>query len=168
MLMGVREYARHRDVTQAAVQDAIRSGKISEAIVLKGQRKKIDQEKADKLWTDRTSVNNSNAHTNPSQLGQSLHKAKVAKETYAAKLAQLAFDQKSGKLCRVADVKKAAWEIGRVTSDKLMSIPDKLAPVFAAENDLEVIREMLSKALHEALNSIADPNFNFLQETQED
>jgi len=168
MLMGIREYARHKGVSQAAVSDAIRQGKITEAVKGHAPRRKIDSEIADKLWDERTSQNNSNAHLHGDKgLGSSLHKAKVAKETYQAKLAQLSYDQKAKKLCNVADVRKAAQEIGRITRDKVMGIADKLAPVLAAENDLENIRQILSKELHTALSSLADPQLNFLEDEDE-
>ena len=61
-LMGIREYARHRGVTQSAVLDAIRHGKITEAVVMKRGRKKIDHKKADQLWSQNTSINNRNAY----------------------------------------------------------------------------------------------------------
>jgi hypothetical protein len=49
MLMSYRAYARHRNVTLRAVQKAIESGRIEVTA-----EKKIDQEKADRMWLANT------------------------------------------------------------------------------------------------------------------
>lgn len=49
MLMSYRAYARHRNVTLRAVQKAIESGRIEV-----NEHKKIDQEKADRMWLANT------------------------------------------------------------------------------------------------------------------
>jgi hypothetical protein len=63
-LMGIREYARHRKGSglaggsQTAVQYAIKSGRITEALVrVTGEpHPKVDSEAADKLWADRSAT----------------------------------------------------------------------------------------------------------------
>lgn len=59
-LMGFREYARHREAenlvggTLAAVQTAIKSGRITAAVVEVDGRRLIDQARADGLWSERS------------------------------------------------------------------------------------------------------------------
>jgi len=52
MLMGFREYARHRGVALRAVQKAIEAGRIQ--TVGEGRDRKIDAELADRAWSDNT------------------------------------------------------------------------------------------------------------------
>tara|TARA_R110000803_G_scaffold162194_1_gene225785 strand:+ start:124 stop:744 length:621 start_codon:yes stop_codon:yes gene_type:complete len=164
-LMGIREYARHRGVTAPAVSDAIKRGKISQAIVMVKGNKKIAAEMADKLWLQNTAPNNKNAKTlfnnaDPNDAAQKIGdgiytKARAAKESYSAKLAQLNYEKKSGKLCRVDDVVKAAAESGRITRDSILNLADKLAPILASETDIHTIREIMTAELEAALTNLA-------------
>jgi len=54
-LMGFREYARHRGVALKTVQRAVESGRISQVVGKKGE-KKIDSKKADREWDSNTDV----------------------------------------------------------------------------------------------------------------
>tara|TARA_Y100000310_G_scaffold243676_1_gene248277 strand:- start:43760 stop:44338 length:579 start_codon:yes stop_codon:yes gene_type:complete len=164
-LMTKSEYARHRGVTPAAVNDAIKQGKITEAIFKVKGRDRVAAEIADQLWLKRTSVNNKNsatlfANVDPAQAenkktSSTYTKSRAAKEAFAAKMAQLKYEKEAGKLVNAMSVKKAANSIGRVTRDRLMSIPERLAPMLSAEEDIDEIREILIRELHDALESLS-------------
>lgn len=163
--MSKSEYARHRGVSPAAVGDAIKQGKIKEAVFLVKGREKVACELADKLWLERTKVNNRNAKT--LYANQDVHqieshkasgtyaKSRAAKEAFAAKMAQLKYEKEAGKLVNALSVKRAATSIGRVTRDRLMSIPERLAPMLSAEEDIDEIRDILIKEIHQALESLS-------------
>lgn len=163
--MGLREYAAHRGVSQSSVSEAIKLGKISDAVVIKRGLKKIDIKKADILWAQNTLPNNRNSDqvaSNPTAQGYA--KARAAKEAYAARIAQLNYEQKSGKLCRVDDIKRAASETARVTRDSLLSLPDRLAPLLAAETDLNDIKDLLIEEISKSLQNISQIDWTSIME----
>lgn len=176
-LMAIREYAKHRDISQQAISDAVKDGgKIFEAVVMKRSRVKIRVQYADQLWKERTISTNSNEHhSNPNESkpapttgsAGAYAKARSVKETFGAKLAQIKFEQESGKLCNVEDVEKAFFNIGRVTRDNLMVLPDKLSPVLASENNIDEIREILTKEIQSCLDNLSRMDLTHLQESNE-
>ncbi len=153
--MGIREYGRHRSVTQAAVTDWCNTGKIVKAIVMVKGNRKINWKKADKILNALDSKNDKGLK----QL-TGLANAKMAKETFSAKLAQLNYEQKSGKLCRVDEVERAAANAARITRDSLMSLPDKLSPILASETEIEDIRDLLEKEISQVLENLTRIDFN--------
>ena len=170
ILMGIREYARYRGVSAPAVVDAIKQGKIQDAVIMVGTKKKIDRDTADRLWLENTRINNKNTSTifnNASEeqqdaklTGVAFSKSKMAREMYAAKIAQLKYEQKAGKLVRVDDVRRAAGQAARITRDKILSLSDKLAPILASETDIHDIRMLLDKELRSALSEVSRVDFD--------
>jgi len=156
-IMGIREYARHRNVKQASVTDAINSGRIADAVILQRGNKKIACELADELWLRNTKENNKNSQTlyHNNTASQSYSKARAAKETFAAKNLQLAYEKKAGKLCNTDDVKALAQGLGRVVRDRLLALPEKLSPILSAEQDQDEIRDILEKNITIALEDLS-------------
>jgi hypothetical protein len=60
-----------------------------------------------------------------------------------AELLEYELEQKRGNLVRAEDVKRAAFEKARVARDALMAIPDRLAPLLAAESDPAKVHAIL-------------------------
>jgi hypothetical protein len=138
-----RAYAAHRGVSHTAVQKAIASGRIS---TLADGR--IDPAVADREWDANTLYPVGGA----SQYGQ----ARTVHETYRARLAKLDYEERIGHLVAAAEVRDAAFNTYRRFRDAMLNIPNRIAPVLAAENDAAVVHEVLAAAIREALGEFAD------------
>jgi transcriptional regulator with XRE-family HTH domain len=81
--------------------------------------------------------------------------ARTRREIAEANLAEMREAELEGKLIRV-DAIRAAWA-KRVSSarDSLMQIPHRLAPVLAAESDIERVSRALDEELRQALNDLS-------------
>lgn len=180
--MGITEYGRHRGITHVAVKDQIKKGLLTEenqAIKIRkngkgtGKRVSINTAKADAIWNKEVIQQHSNAHSeNPSSTyhgpkemapgqaseikGPSYHQSRSIKEAFAAKLAQIDYEKKSGNLCKTEDVARAAKDMARVTRDYLLNMPSKLAPLLAAENDINEIHKLLEDEIHNALTNLSN------------
>jgi hypothetical protein len=167
--LGVNKYAAHRGVKSGSVSKAIKNGVISAAVRQYPSGKKlINQEYADRLWSKYMPINrnalskqgdNSPGDSGDDDQGPSFIKIRTAKEGFAVKLAQLNYEEKSGLLCRVADVQAAATEMGANFREAVLNIPDKLSPLLAAEKDIDKIYELLTSELHLALDNLSKGKF---------
>lgn len=138
-LMSIRGYARHRaDLglpggTHRAVQKAIQAGRCP--IEPNGQ---IDSEKADAAWAENTNAvkrapTEAEAATpafeppqgSPGSRGPSLAQAQAVEKTYRARLARLEWEERTGSLVPVADVKLEWAKIIAEARTKLLGIPAK-------------------------------------------
>jgi hypothetical protein len=54
------------------------------------------------------------------------------------------------------EIKAVAFNRARVTRDRIMNIPDRLAATLAAQNDIDTVREILAKELRIALEGLAN------------
>lgn len=172
-LMGIREYARHRGVSQAAVSKAIDSGRIAEAVQFIGKdkkKKRINVVKADQLWAENTILNNKNADHAYEGTPQTANNAKAStstarsvKEVYSAKMEQLKYEKMVGSLVDADEVKKAARDMGLAVRDALQYLPDKLGPVLAAETDIEKVNDLLSEEIRSALDAMSRGNFQLFE-----
>jgi hypothetical protein len=72
-----------------------------------------------------------------------------------AELLHLELDLKRGNLVRAEDVRKAAFDKARVARDRLMAIPDRLAPLLAAESDPRKVHALLASELHKVCAELA-------------
>lgn len=90
----------------------------------------------------------------PMQAG-GYQKARAMREAYAAKLAQLDYQQKVGQLVSKDDMKAALFSAGRQLRDTLTQLPTRLAPQLASEQDQHVISMMLAQEINDALKELA-------------
>ena len=65
---------------------------------------------------------------------------------YAARLAQLEYEERSGALCKVEDVKLAAFKTARLTRDAMLNIPARVVNEIGA-----LIGEIPADKSHEIL-----------------
>ncbi len=141
-LLSQRGYARHRGVTLRAVQKAIEAGRIS---LIEG---KIDPEVADIQWdknTDRAQAARaasqraappSDASRSGAQFVPPLSiQVRDRVETARAELFELELAEKRGELVKADDVRKAAFEKARIARSALMTLPDRVSQLVAAESD---------------------------------
>jgi pyruvate/2-oxoglutarate dehydrogenase complex dihydrolipoamide acyltransferase (E2) component len=169
-LLSQRAYARHRGVTLRAVQKAVRSGRIQLT-----EDGKIDPAQADAEWERNTGPRPHPviAPSSPSPVrrpapaeaprselgvtgGLDYARARAVHEHYKARKAKLEYEEKLRKLIDSDEVAVAAFNRFRGFRDRMMNIPDQLAPVLAAESDPRRIHEMLATAIRKALLEFAD------------
>lgn len=153
-LLTLRAYAKHRGVSLQAVQDALKYDRIK-----KGKEGKIDVAKADLDWERNTNPAKAR-HQKPSDPKENYnyHKARGVREVYEAQLAKLEFEEKSKKLIDAEKVKRQAFEIGRITRDSILSIPDRVSAELAGITDQATIHSLLTKELTNALQEIVRVN----------
>ena len=167
MGMNVSAYARHRGVSHVAVLKAIKTGRIA-----KEPDGTIDPAKADAGWSRNTSpaqqrkpAKEKTASERPAEpppnpvgvnSGPSYAQSRAIKEAYNARLAKLEYEEKSGILIRTDTVKVSWFNVLRVLRDRTLNLPDRLAPILAAEMDPKQVRELLDTELRQILNDVAD------------
>jgi len=146
--LSIRAYAKHRrreglrGHTPGAVQKALKTGRIR-----KTPEGKIDPAQADAEWEGRSSPARrpfrGPEETGPQIAGPEYAQARAVRELYAARLARLEFEERSGTLVSADEVKVAAFNAARKARDLLLALPDRLAPVVAGLDDpLECHRVM--------------------------
>lgn len=168
-LMTQSEYAKHRGCSGVSVHKAIKAGRIS---LIDG---KIDPAVADIQWAANTRARvtarppSSVEATPPSSApekpaigaepleakSEDYWDARSRRETAEAAIAEMKEAEMRGSLIRV-DAARSAWA-GKVTSarDALLQIPSRLAPVLAAESDMEKVAELIEGELRQALHQLS-------------
>lgn len=175
MSMSLRAYARHRGVALSAVQKAIATGRIHPE-----PDGSIDPAKADAQWDRHTrtapptpstvttprppaaphrSVAPPAPQTGDDARGVDYHKARAVRETYAARLAKLEFEERSGKFLSKDEVDIKYFQLARQLRDRIQQIPRKVAPeivaLVVAAPDVRGVTDLLDAALREALEDLA-------------
>mgnify|MGYP003385716122 CR=1 FL=1 len=166
MKLSISAYARHRGVSHVAVIKAIKSGRIE-----KEPDGTIDADRADAAWRknsnptsrriterDVSSAPRQERHSDPPIVnsGPSFAQSRAVREAYNARLAKLSYEEKSGSLVKVDIVKVAWFNTLRVLRDRVLGLPDRMAPVLSAESDPKVVRDLLEKELRQILTDVAD------------
>lgn len=81
-------------------------------------------------------------------------KARAVRETYQAKLAQLDYEEKSGKLISADKVKMAQFTQGQILREAIMNIPDRVTSSLAAELGKDVPAHVVHAILEKELRNI--------------
>lgn len=84
----------------------------------------------------------------------SFAQSRAIREAYAARLTRLEFDQRSGRLVDKAELKMRLAKLHMAVRDSLRTIPDRVAPIVAAETDQAKIHAMLLKEIGQALEGL--------------
>ena len=177
MGMSIRAYAQHRGVSHEAVRKAIAAGRIH-----KEADGSIDPAKADAQWLQHTRpapltsekrvatrVATPMATSRPSTIpptpsagdearGVDYHKARAVRETYAARLAKLEFEERSDKLVSKDEVDAKVFTLARQLRDRMQQIPNKVAPEIVAlvvdKPDVRGVADLIDRAIHQALEEL--------------
>ena len=180
MGLSIRAYAQHRGVSHTAVAKAIKAGRIS--VEPDG---KIDPAKADAQWA-RNTLPSQNLNTGASKPAAKVATTAVStpvstrevqvpletraaapdyqtsraiREAYAARLAKLEFEERTGKLLNADEVKVKHFNLARLLRDRIQQIPRKLAPqivaAVVAQPDQRVVEDLLMEAIREALEELS-------------
>lgn len=184
MGVSIRAYARMRGCSESAVRKAIASKRIkSEA------DGSIDPARANRDWEQNTfaaatlrpapakpakpprpqpqsqpraAMPHAPSVDSPSSDPvQSFLRARAVKETFNAKVAQMEYEERAGRLMQASRAAEYASTFSSIVKDHLMAMPDRLAPVLAAVddehaahrillNDVSAVLKKLSKAVADA------------------
>ena len=173
MGISMRAYAQQRGVSHEAVRKAIASGRIHPE-----PDGSIDPIKADAQWDRHTrtaqpttpkvaTTRPSASAAPPSPVSQSsddtrgvdYHKARAVRETYAARLAKLDFEERSAKLISKDEADTEFFTLARQLRDRIQQIPRKVAPeivaLVVASPDVRGVTDLLDAAIHEALEDLS-------------
>jgi len=85
----------------------------------------------------------------------SFAQSRAIREAYAARLTRLEFDQRSAKLVDKNELKMKLAKLHMAVRDSLRTIPDRVAPIVAAETDQAKIHAMLLKEIGQALEGLS-------------
>lgn len=91
-------------------------------------------------------------------LGSEYDVARTRKMNADAEIAEMELAQLRLKLCNTEDVVKAWADVLNACRAKFLSLPTKLAPVVATEDDAGVIKQLLEDQIHEALSELSNYN----------
>jgi hypothetical protein len=158
--MNAAEYAKHRNVSKVQVHKYIKAEQIT--AVKNGGTYEINPAVAD-AELDRN-LNQSKGGRGggsgprvqaPSSPGiPSYSDSRAIRERYAAMILKLEFEEKSAKLIDKAELKMKLAKLHMAVRDSLRTIPDRVAPIVAAETDQAKIHAMLLKEIGQALEGL--------------
>lgn len=167
VLLSKRAYARHRaerglvGQTHTAVNDAARAGRIT---LIDG---KVDPEVADIQWAEKTDAvqqargargghaPRDEPKSVPAGDREGYFAVKERRERAEADLAELELRERRGELVKKADVEREIFAIQRALRDRLAGIPDRIAPMLAAEADVTRCHAIVAAELRAALGEVA-------------
>lgn len=163
--VGVREFANILDLSQGAVAKAIHRGTISAKKV--DGRWRIDPVKAKKEHEQNrdqiAAVKNPSGRKKPAEVvelptykGLTLADAQRQEKVWNARIAQLKYEEQAGELTKADDIKKEAFETGRIVRDSIMQISPRMAHELAAETDPHKVEVMLTKEMNKALAKLTE------------
>lgn len=186
MGLSIRAYAQHRGVSHTAVAKAIKAGRISKEPdgtidpakadaqwarnTLPSQNLNTGAAKpAPKVATQPVSTPVSTAPVANRELQPPLETGRIAapdyqtsraiREAYAARLAKLEYEERTGKLINADEVKVKYFNLARLLRDRIQQIPRKIAPqivaAVVAQPDQRVVEDLLMEAIREALEELS-------------
>jgi hypothetical protein len=144
ILMTQAQYARHRNTSAQYI------GKLAKAGVLVMRGRLVDVVASDAVLDDRPAEKTAPDSQPPTSYAQ----AKLADMVFRAKLRRLEFETRQGKLIEVAIVKERWASILVVLKERILAVPDKLAPELTALTDERQTRDALKREMHALLKAI--------------
>ncbi len=158
MLMGVREYGRHRGVSHVAVLKALRSGRIRQDP--DGQ---INAEQADRDWARNTHPALRAPRAVPSAAQAGYSQARTVRAHFEALLVKREYEEKAASLVSADEVKIVSARIGADLRDNMLQVPDavvgKLRSYIREHGtgpNEHVVHSILAAEIRAALQTFAD------------
>ncbi len=169
------QYARRRGVSRPAVSKAIRRC----GIPLTNGR--LDPVVADHLWERRTDpVQSARAlgqqrSSSPAKVADADQPAgegrgqtdgycdsKARRDRAEAQLAELELGERIGELVQKVGVARETFGVFRALRERILTVPDRIAPILAAESDgakvHTLLAEELKSTLREVVQTLVDPD----------
>jgi hypothetical protein len=144
ILMPQAEYARHRNKSPQYI------GKLYKAGILVMRGRMVDATASGAVLDDKPSEKTTMDGQSPASYAQ----ARLADMVFRAKLRRLEFDTRQGKLVEAAVVKERWAAILVVIKERILALPDKLAPELTALTDERQVRDNLKREMHAILKAI--------------
>jgi hypothetical protein len=144
ILMTQAEYARHRNKSPQYI------GKLYKAGILVMRGRLVDVAASDAVLDDKPSEK----ATMDGQPAVSYAQARLADMVFRAKLRRLEFETRQGKLIEAAIVKERWATILVVLKERVLAVPDKLAPEVTALTDERQVRDALKREMHALLKAV--------------
>jgi phage terminase Nu1 subunit (DNA packaging protein) len=145
----VTRYAAHARITKQSASARLKRLGIDSS-------KRFGFRHVDELWRQhrRQAYDRKMGRVPESEDRTSFLEAQRRRELAKAQPAELEVRRKSGELIEVETVKQVVFEKGRQVRDAILSVPDRLAGVVAAEMDQAKVHALLTKELHQALEAL--------------
>ncbi len=167
------EFARRVDCSRQNIGKLVKAGKIH-----KNENKKLNFYEALRAYEENTDPSHherlsklgeksessaaesspGNYHQHSLKLvndGDRFKKARAKREENTADLAELKLAKEAGELIDAKKVQQDAFNLARGLRDALFNIPDRLAPILAAEQDDRKVSSILEEEIAKALNGLA-------------
>lgn len=144
-LMTQAQYARHRNQSPQYI------GKLAKAGVLVMRGRLVDAVASDAVLDDKPAER---AAPDGQQPPTSYAQAKLADMVFRAKLRRLEFETRQGKLIEAAIVKERWAAVLVVLKERILAVPDKLAPELTALTDERQTRDALKREMNALLKAI--------------
>ena len=162
--VSLRAYARMRGCSLTAVQKAIASKRIS--TLPDGS---IDPQRANQDWKKNTfagqTINKAQSalpptHESPASSGDPVSaylRARAVKESFAARTAQLEYEERAGKLIQATKAGEYAAHWSAIVDDALSAYPDGVARLVAAAKTEAEIHRILAGETNAVRRKMAKP-----------
>jgi hypothetical protein len=145
VLMSQAQYARHRNTSPQYIGKLVKAG----VLVMRGRL--VDAVASDAVLDDKPAEKTAPDSQQPPT---SYAQAKLADMVFRAKLRRLEFETRQGKLIEAAIVKERWAAILVVLKERVLAVPDKLAPELTALSDERQARDALKREMHALLKTI--------------
>ena len=120
----------------------------------RGRRGKKPGEKIKTESDKRQTIKKSGISDEAKTMGYS--KARELNEAYKAALKKLEYEERSGKLVSREIVEKQAFDAANATKEACLAIPDRVAPLVAAESDAFQCKQIILKEINYILQEIGE------------
>lgn len=166
-LMTKAEYSRFRGVSDSAVSKAIKSNRV--VCVPHENQMWVDVEASEIAWQQNTDFSQTRTaeQTTPLKYRDendpkptepklaNFADARAQRERIEARIRGLELERRLGKLINADEVATQAYADGRKVRNAMRAIPDRLAPILAAETDVHKLHTMLLREIDNVLEGLS-------------
>lgn len=160
--ISVNEFAKRKGVRVKAVQDGVANGRVK-VTKQKTGKPKINWDTESRAWEENRdeskAYNSGNLKSTgdsaPAPSENSFAKAKAVRETLTAKILQLDYEEKTGKLVNADEVKVVWFNLARTIRDTLLNIPERISAELAAESDEFKVHKALQNEIYKVLEVLS-------------
>jgi len=147
-LVSQAEYARMKDVSKVYIGRLVKNGTIT-----LDDSGKIDPDLADKQIENAMPEGIGVKKKKSSSKKSSFSEAKTHEKRIQVSLLELSYQEKAGELVKAKDVEVAAFSEARKLRDNMLNIPDRISALVAAEDDENVVRQIITDEIEKGLQS---------------
>lgn len=172
--MSPTAYAKHRGLDLSTIKHYINEGTLEGAWKYgPNNRKIIFKNEADKILDhdgseDEAKEESTEKKEATTRNGKHLTNARTAKTTIEAQIAKIKYEKLKGSLVDKEVVVKVAKEMASLTKQSMLTLPDRLSPLLAAESDQDKIYNILTEEVHLALRNLSQENYSFFSDGSSD